>query len=175
MLEKLNKDLLNINNQLISLYDYWPERPPDWEERRKQFLEQKPFCEECLSDYNDNVILQVHHIIPISKGGSHKLDNLKVLCKSCHQSKHPFNDFNSVSSYHINHFKEKIKILNDAIKRGNTVSFHYKKWEGEKSSREVKPQGFKLVGKTLCVYGFCFLRRDKRTFAIKRINKLKVR
>jgi len=44
----LNEDLLNINNQLKSLYDYWPERPPDWEERRKQFINQKPFCEECL-------------------------------------------------------------------------------------------------------------------------------
>ena len=173
-IEKYNKDLLYIKNQLKSLYDYWTDRPPDWEERRKQFIEQKPFCEECLSDYNDGVILQVHHIIPISNGGSHKPDNLKVLCKSCHQSKHPFNDFNSISSYHTNHFKEKVKRLNDAIKRGQTVSFDYRKWEGEKSSRKIKPEGFKLIGKSLCVYGFCYLRQDKRIFAIKRIKKLKI-
>lgn len=173
-IDKLNKDLEKINSLLKSLYDYWSERPPDWEERRKNFIEQKPFCEECFSDYSDKVILQVHHIIPISKGGSHKQDNLKVLCKSCHQSKHPYNDFNVNSTSHINPFKEKIKVLDGAIKNGHIVSFNYTKWEGEKSSRRIKPQGFKLVGKTLCVYGFCFLRQDKRTFAIKRINKLKI-
>lgn len=170
--EIIKNDLLNISNKLKFLYDYWPDRPPDWVERRIEFLKQKPFCEECFSDYSK--ILQIHHIIPISKGGSHKQDNLKVLCKSCHQSKHPFNDFNYESNQHINHFKEKVKLLNDAIKSGHKVSFHYKNWEDEKSSRVINPKGFKLVGKTLCVYGYCHLRQDSRTFAVKRINKLKV-
>ena len=171
--ENLEKEFIIIRNRLKSLYDYWLERPPDWEERRKYYLGQKPFCEECFSDINDNVILQVHHIIPISQGGSHKSDNFKVLCRTCHQLRHVGNNFNSISHIASNPFKQKLQILNEAIKNGEKVSFNYRKREGEKSSRVVKPNGFELVGKTLCIYGFCFLRQDKRIFAIKHISKLK--
>lgn len=31
---------------------------------------------------------QVHHIIPISKGGTHALPNLVLLCGSCHENQH---------------------------------------------------------------------------------------
>ncbi len=167
-------ELSNITNLLKSLYDYWPERPPDWEERRQQFLELKPFCEKCFTDYYDNVVLHIHHKIPISKGGSHKADNLIVLCKTCHQSKHPFN-ISSVSNNNVNYFKQNLKILNKAVENGRIVSFHYRKRDGAKSSRDVKPQGFKMVEKTLCVYGYCYLRRDKRIFAVKRISKLEIK
>lgn len=168
-----HKELSSITVHLKSLYDYWFERPPDWEERRQQFLEHKPFCEKCFSDYYDNIILQIHHKLPISKGGSHKVDNLIVLCKNCHQSKHPYN-INSISKNNVNYFKQNLKILNDAVENGRIVSFHYRKREGEKSSRDIKPQGFTLVGKTLCVCGYCYLRHDKRTFAVKRISQLKI-
>lgn len=42
-------------------------------------------CQECASIDN----LQVHHIIPVSKGGHPlALSNLKVLCEICHRKKH---------------------------------------------------------------------------------------
>lgn len=175
LIKNIENGLGEVTYQLKSLYDYWPDRPPDWEARRKQFIENNPFCEECFSDINDNTILQVHHKIPIFKGGSHKSENLKVLCKSCHQLKHPQNDFESDSHNHVNHYNKKLKTLYDAVNKEQIVSFHYRKWNGEESFRDIKPQGFRLEGKSLCVYGFCYLRQDKRTFAISRITKLKIK
>ena len=31
---------------------------------------------------------EAHHIVPVSQGGSNKLDNLKTLCYDCHKSEH---------------------------------------------------------------------------------------
>jgi hypothetical protein len=35
----------------------------------------------------------VHHKLEISKGGSHTLSNLELLCDDCHAGKHPNNPF----------------------------------------------------------------------------------
>lgn len=32
--------------------------------------------------------LDVHHIVPISRGGSNKLSNLTTLCRTCHRREH---------------------------------------------------------------------------------------
>ena len=45
-----------------------------------------PVCETCENE-NWN-ILQVHHIIEKSKGGSNKLNNLLLLCPNCHAREH---------------------------------------------------------------------------------------
>lgn len=60
--------------------------PIDWDEIRMRALERAGYqCEECGATEK----LQVHHIIPLSKGGSNDLSNLKVLCERCHALKHP--------------------------------------------------------------------------------------
>lgn len=43
-------------------------------------------CEIC--NYSDTRILQVHHIIEVAKGGTHNLDNLKLICPNCHCTIH---------------------------------------------------------------------------------------
>ena len=43
-----------------------------------------PFCEEC---YKRGVLTpteEIHHIVPLSHGGTHAEDNLMALCKPCH-------------------------------------------------------------------------------------------
>lgn len=35
-----------------------------------------------------SVGLEVHHIVPISKGGTDRLDNLETLCTTCHYKRH---------------------------------------------------------------------------------------
>lgn len=51
------------------------------EKERRKILERDNFkCQNCLSEDK----LEVHHIIPVSKGGTKKQDNLCTLCFDCH-------------------------------------------------------------------------------------------
>ena len=51
-----------------------------WQQIRAAFLRQCPQCEHCGTDKQ----LEVHHIVPLSEGGTNDLDNLVTLCKACH-------------------------------------------------------------------------------------------
>lgn len=42
-------------------------------------------CGNCGNTTN----LHVHHIVPLSKGGTNNLSNLRTLCSSCHKKLHP--------------------------------------------------------------------------------------
>lgn len=51
---------------------------------RKKLLEKfNNRCKKCQSNSN----LEIDHIVSVRKGGSDKIDNLQVLCKSCNLSK----------------------------------------------------------------------------------------
>ena len=43
----------------------------------------------CANCGATNEELHVHHIVPLSRGGTNQLGNLKTLCKSCHARIHP--------------------------------------------------------------------------------------
>ena len=43
-----------------------------------------PTCELCERENILRPVEEVHHIVPLSKGGTHNDDNLMSLCKSCH-------------------------------------------------------------------------------------------
>lgn len=53
---------------------------------RKQILKLITHC-ECCGDTTKE-ILQVHHIIPVKKGGTNDANNLIVLCPNCHYKAH---------------------------------------------------------------------------------------
>lgn len=42
-------------------------------------------CKKIFTSYE----LRVHHMIPLSKGGSNSESNLQTLCGNCHKLKHP--------------------------------------------------------------------------------------
>lgn len=54
----------------------------------------KGFCEDCKSEApfirasDQTPYLEVHHIIPLSKGGDDTIDNAKALCPNCHRRAH---------------------------------------------------------------------------------------
>lgn len=55
-----------------------------WRHIRNRYIKANPLCEKCLEDGKLTPAKEVHHILPLSHGGTHKEDNLMALCKSCH-------------------------------------------------------------------------------------------
>lgn len=55
-----------------------------WRKIRKAFITAHPLCEECKKHGRFTPVEEVHHIKPMSEGGTHDWDNLMSLCKSCH-------------------------------------------------------------------------------------------
>lgn len=45
-------------------------------------------CEDCGLETPGGVGLDIHHIIPIFKGGGNNVDNLRLLCAVCHRKTH---------------------------------------------------------------------------------------
>lgn len=61
--------------------------PPNWSSVRKKALERDDYrCGNCgRSGLNNNQIqLEVHHIVELRNGGTNKLSNLQTLCEHCH-------------------------------------------------------------------------------------------
>lgn len=79
----------------------WPGYPPDWERRRMFAFERAHGrCERCgvpagrIALANDAWRVtgaHVHHVTPLSRGGTHALHNLSVRCVECHRAEHPGN------------------------------------------------------------------------------------
>ena len=72
------------------MYEF-PSYPEDWEERKKFVKKRDNYtCKKCKTKYPPNSpYLRVHHIIPLSKGGSDKYSNLRTECSKCHTKEHP--------------------------------------------------------------------------------------
>lgn len=72
------------------------ERPADinkkygrpWKRIRDRYVKVHPFCEMCFKEGKAVPVEEVHHIIPLSRGGTHRSDNLMSLCQSCHTKIH---------------------------------------------------------------------------------------
>jgi len=50
------------------------------------------FCEYCYSSERMIIVLEIDHILPISRGGKTELDNLCAVCRSCNSFKRQFID-----------------------------------------------------------------------------------
>ena len=76
-------------------YDRY-ERSPDinkkyghaWRRIRDRYAASHPLCEMCLKAGRLTPVQEVHHILPVSQGGTHAMDNLMSLCQSCHTKIH---------------------------------------------------------------------------------------
>ena len=173
---------------LRSIYDYWPGYPPDWDERRDEL--EKAVGERCQGcrfikyrprRTDERRYFHVHHRIPISKGGSHKIDNLKYLCSKCHQKVHPYDIGKDLQKIGIQNlqtkFTEKVALINEAIETKGTLKFKYKKRDGQIMIRTVDPEEITLDNikhKVRVVGGYCHLRRATRHFTISRMSQIRV-
>jgi len=67
------------------------EYPADWNSRRKKvYKRDNHTCQNCgrTGSIDGDIDLHAHHIVPKSKDGRHKLDNLVTLCSECHKAVH---------------------------------------------------------------------------------------
>ncbi|NES83709.1 MAG: group II intron reverse transcriptase/maturase [Moorea sp. SIO2B7] len=70
---------------------YWSARmgknPNCTHQRAKLLKRQSGKCTECGLTFRDNDIMEIDHIIPISRGGKRRTDNLQLLHRHCHEQK----------------------------------------------------------------------------------------
>ena len=72
------------------------ERSPDinkkygraWKRIRDRYVKEHPLCEMCLKEGRYTPVEEVHHIKPVSQGGTHARDNLMSLCRHHHEAVH---------------------------------------------------------------------------------------
>lgn len=72
------------------------ERPPGyakrygqaWRKVRERYAKEHPLCERCLDEGRLTLMDEVHHIVPVSRGGTNDEANLMSLCHSCHTKIH---------------------------------------------------------------------------------------
>ena len=57
-----------------------------WKRIRDRYIAANPLCEQCKKNGKLTPAEEVHHIKPLSQGGSNTDDNFMSLCKSCHSS-----------------------------------------------------------------------------------------
>lgn len=55
-----------------------------WQFLRKWYLKIHPLCVDCMADNKVIPAKEVHHIVPLSQGGTHDESNLMALCKTHH-------------------------------------------------------------------------------------------
>lgn len=55
-----------------------------WKRIRDRYVQAHPLCEMCRRNGKITPTEEVHHILPLSRGGTHDEDNLMALCKACH-------------------------------------------------------------------------------------------
>lgn len=84
--EKHTKQMNAEYEQYGRTYDSSERYGKNWRPIRDRYIAQHPLCEDCLQ-YGLRPIgrsEEVHHIKPLSKGGTNAASNLRALCKSCH-------------------------------------------------------------------------------------------
>lgn len=57
-----------------------------WQRIRERYVASHPLCEACRKNGVLTPTEEVHHILPLSHGGTHDEHNLMALCKACHSA-----------------------------------------------------------------------------------------
>ena len=61
----------------------------DWAALREKVLLRDGYtCRKCGVSLRNTMYREIHHIIPVSRGGSNKMFNLLSLCTPCHEKEH---------------------------------------------------------------------------------------
>lgn len=191
---EIKKIAFEKSTLLSDIYDFWPDYPPDWEDRKQNLLDEIDYCQECEEEKRN---LHVHHIIPLGKGGSNTKNNLMVLCRECHEEIHKTQFGDDYYKKPSTHTIDKIKIINEAISTNRLLEIKYIDFYHVKTNRRIKPlrifKGvFNYIGEGInesseklfefsqtsrghtYLEAFCYLDNDERTFKVVRIKEIKI-
>lgn len=175
---QLSSSLYSLKKIVTDIYDYFLTYPPDWDKRRKKVAERDG--EQC-NDCRNLTYLHLHHVVPLSRGGDNRLENLELLCEKCHSRRHSIRHFPPEIIKNETAFSKRVSNIRYAIINRRRIKFGYKKPTDEHhQQRTVNPTELINIphatnnGSTLCVRGYCELRNAERTFALKRMRGLKV-
>lgn len=86
-IDELRLEKSGVYSQLGAIYEQYWDVPPDWSWRREQVIKRdEGRCRNCGRRMSGSrVPFHVHHVIPKSKrDGTHRLQNLTLLCEICH-------------------------------------------------------------------------------------------
>ena len=177
------------NKKLKALYNFWGSYefdsnkgyPPDWRKRRDFVLQRDKICQDCECEIENNFV--VHHEKPVGANGiyDHKVDNLVLLCNECHNERHggePYTGPHEPPELPT-YFIYIAQVINDNRSINNTakrkvVWFNYTQHEGYKSIRAVLPHRTFHKNYHNYLTGYCYLREERRTFRIDRIENLEI-
>jgi len=86
--EEHRKQMEQSYNKYIRSPDVHRKYGRSWKRIRDSYAAAHPLCERCLAEGRLTPVDEVHHIVPISRGGTHAWENLMSLCQSCHNKIH---------------------------------------------------------------------------------------
>jgi 5-methylcytosine-specific restriction protein A len=69
--------------------EHWRDYGSNWKFIRARVLKAEPNCRFC-----GEVATEVDHITPLKNGGTHDINNLRPLCKSCHSRRTYYDTIN---------------------------------------------------------------------------------
>jgi len=61
---------------------------PEYRRNRKHLRETIGKCFRCSTPGTPVNKLEIDHIVPVHRGGTNKLVNLRILCQNCHRLRH---------------------------------------------------------------------------------------
>lgn len=82
ILQRKNYDRYERSPEIIKRYGN------KWHKTRARYVLSHPLCEQCLKEGRLRAMDEVHHIVPVKKGGTDAEENLMSLCRSCHNKIH---------------------------------------------------------------------------------------
>lgn len=174
-LKKKRKIREKRDEKLSDIYDYWPERPPDWYTRSQIMRSGHTRCSNCGRKGTRNFPLHVHHKIPISKGGNHSFVNLEVLCFKCHEKEHKYS-FNSGKQKEGNsNFRSKLNYVEEAQRKNVFLSFKYRRYEGGRDKHYVKVKSIFNRNNSTYFNGYCVLNNAERNFRVDKIYHAEIK
>lgn len=78
-----NLNLNEFDKKILHIFEHWPDYPPFWKAlREKALVRDSHTCQ--VAGCPSRLPIHCHHIISLSKGGSHTLSNLVSICEFHH-------------------------------------------------------------------------------------------